>query len=300
MTGDEHLDVTDEAIRSAARDAVAIASILTAVIREGLQFRARVERLREEKNEQARLGQQAQLDAERAAARARWAPGNDPSWLREAGLLHVAEVWAAAVPFADRSSELSEESAESAVLNCENRMRDIHPYAMSRYDRLRADGLGSIEAMYEALPLFTRPAHAYERTAPERSALNPGDGHGYKWAAAMYGPTRSGMEDAQQRQRGARILEQVQDRAIRDGGVPLTFDEQRVALETTTSLTPRQIAVTVRTVSAPPAPRRPWQQDFPFPIRDVLAASVAAKERGKGVSPSRLRPRQSAARYSRQ
>jgi hypothetical protein len=299
MTGDEHLDVVDEAIRSAARDAVAIASILTAVIREGLQFRARVERLREEKNEQARLQQQAQLDAERAAARVRWAPGNDASWLREAGLLDVAGAWAAAVPFADSNSELFEESAQSAVLNCENRMRDIHPYAMSRYDRLRVDGMGPTEAMYEALPLFTRPAHVYERTATERSVLNPGDGHGYKWAATVYGPSRSGMEDAQQRQRGVRILEQVQDRAIRDGRVPLTRDEQRVALEATTSLTPRQIAATVQATPAAPAPRRPWQQDFPFPIRDVLAASVAAKERGKGVSVSQLRPRQPDARRSR-
>jgi hypothetical protein len=298
MTGDEHLDVIDEAIRTAARDTVAIASILTALIREGLQFKARVERLREEKDKQAWREQQAQLDAERATARARWAPGNDGAWVREAGLLDVAEVWAAAVPFADRGRELFEESAESAVLNCENRIRDIHPYAMSRYDRLRADGMGPAEAMYEALPLFTRPAHVYERAGVVRPALDPGDGFGYQWAATVYGPTRFEMEDAQQRQRGAQILEQIQDQALRDGRMPLTLDEQRVALETTTSLTPRQIAVTVQTASAAPAPRRPWRQDFPFPIRDVLAVAAAAKERGHGASASQVPPRQPEARHS--
>jgi hypothetical protein len=297
VTGDEHLDVIDEAIRAAARDTVAIASILTALIREGFQFRARVERLREEKDEQARRGQQALLDAEHAAARARWAPGNDRVWLREAGLLEVVEVWAAAVPFADRSRELFEQSAASAVLNCENRIRDIHPYAMSRYDRLRADGMGPAEAMYEALPLFTRPAHAYEQAGVARPALDPGDGFGYQWAATVYGPTRSEMEDAQQRQRGAQILEQVQDRAIRAGQMPLTRDEQRVALETTTSLTPRQIAATVRTTFAAPTPGRPWRQDFPFSIRDVLAVAAAAKERGQGAPTSQVPPLEPAARH---
>jgi hypothetical protein len=299
MIGDDHLDVVDEAIRSAAKDTVAIASILTALIRAGLDFKARVERLRVERDEQARKDQQAQLDAERAATRARYAPGNDSAWLRDAGLLEVARVWGAAVPFADRGSELFEESAESAVLNCEIRLRDLHPYAMSRYDRLRADGMEPAEAMYEALPLFARPVHAYEQTARARSALDAGDACGYQWAAAEHGPTRIGMEDWRQQQRGAQILEQAQARAIRDGGVPFGVSEQRVMLETTTSLTPRQIAATVRTAPSASAPRRPWREDFPFPIRDVLAVATAAKQRGQGAPASHVSPGQPEARPSR-
>ncbi|HXL87658.1 MAG TPA: hypothetical protein VN969_01530 [Streptosporangiaceae bacterium] len=292
MIDRDHPDPFTEAGESAARQAKLIAIRLASVGRVMLQHQVAVKRLNEEQNKQARRVMQAKLNTERTAARARWMPGNDRTWLRDAGLVDVAEVWAAAVPFADRSRKLFEKSAESAVLNCESRMRDLHPYAMARYDRLRADGMGPVEAMFEALPLFTRPAHAYERTAVTRPALEPGDGRGHEWVAVVHGPTRFDMEDGQQRERGARILDGIQGRAVRAGGVPLGLEEQRLALEVATSLTPRQIAAAVRTTPAAPTPRRPWQQDFPFPIREVVAIAAAAKQRGQDAPVSQLRPHQ--------
>jgi hypothetical protein len=300
MIDREHPDPFTEAGEVAGRQARHVAIILASAGRVMLRHQIAVKRLQVEKSKQARRAMLARLNAERASARARWMPGNDKTWLRDAGLLDVAEVWAAAIPFADRGRKLFEESAESAVLNCENRLRNLHPYAMSRYDRLRAGGMGPVEAMFEALPLFTRPAHAYERTAAVvRPALEPGDGRGYEWAAVVHGPTRFDMEDGQQRARGARILDEIQGRAVRDGGVPLGLEEQRLVLEVTTSLTPRQIAATVRTTAAARPSRRPWQQDFPFPVRDVVAIAAMAKQRGQGAPVSHLSPRLPEARRSR-
>jgi hypothetical protein len=300
MTGEEHLDPLTEAAQIAVRDTRRFVNLLAVAGRIIVRHQVASKRLREERDEQARRAMQAGLKAERAAARARWAPGNDRQWLRDAGLFDVAEVWAAAVPYADSAREMFEKSAESVVLNCESRLRDLHPYAMSRYDRLRADGRGPVEAMYEALPLFTRPARAYERPAQARSALEPGSGLGHEWVSAVHGPTRTDLEAERRRERGARILDGIQTRALRDGGVQLDQDEQRVALESTTSLTPRQIAATVQATPAAPAQRRPWQQDFPFPIKDVLAVAAAAKERGQGAPVSQVRPTQREARQSRQ
>jgi hypothetical protein len=292
MTVGEHPDLFTEAAQLAARDARRMASLLAVAGRIILQQQAAGMR-----------ASQARLRAERAAARARWAPGNDQQWLRDAGLLDVAKVWAAAIPYADRTGKLFEKSAESAVMRCESRLRDLHPYAMSRYDRLRADGTGAVKAMYEALPLFTRPSHAYERTAAAvRSALEPGNGLGHEWVSVVHGPTRADVTAERQRERGAGILDGIQSQAIRDGGVPLDQDEQRVALEVTTSLTPGQIAAAVQAAPAlaTSASRRPWRQDFPFPIHDILAVAAAAKERGQGAATSKVRPRRPEAQQSRQ
>jgi hypothetical protein len=65
----------------------------------------------------------------------------------------VARAWSAAAAYAD-----DDPGAAAALARCEDRMRHLHPYAMSWYDRLRSEGAGRFEAMHDALPLFARPA----------------------------------------------------------------------------------------------------------------------------------------------
>jgi len=43
---------------------------------------------------------------------------------------------------------------------CEARLRELHPYAMAAYDRMRGEGAGQFDAMRDALPLFARAPHA--------------------------------------------------------------------------------------------------------------------------------------------
>jgi hypothetical protein len=132
-----------------------------------------------ERDTQARRVLQAQMRAERDAARTGWAPALDPRWLRHATLVDTARVWGAAMPYADRSVPWYEPTAATALRKSEERLRELHPHAMARYDRLRGDGLNPAEAMRGAAPLFARPARVYDGPSVPRPSLTsrPGTEH---------------------------------------------------------------------------------------------------------------------------
>jgi hypothetical protein len=264
---ESHPDPFAEAARDAARDAAQLATIVLAMGRVAVQYH-------QHRSEQERRAQEAEKEAERNATRLRWAPGNDRDWLRTAGLVDTATVWSAAVPYAG-----SDDSALSSVQNCERRLRDLHPYAMSRYDRLRADGIGPVEAMAEAVPLFARPRHAYEQPASPRAALQPGDGIEPSWALSGFDPDPAEEQAIAERQlrRGRWIVDGLQGRAWQDGRPPLTEAEQRAALESATTLPAEIIPQVVRPPIATATRAEAWKQDFPIPIADVLAAVQARK-----------------------
>jgi hypothetical protein len=69
--------------------------------------------------------------------------------------MQTARAWSAAAAYAG-----TDPSAAAALARCEERLRGLHPYAMARYDRLRAEGAGLFDAMQDALPLFARAPHA--------------------------------------------------------------------------------------------------------------------------------------------
>jgi hypothetical protein len=51
-------------------------------------------------------------------------------------------------------------------------LRVLHPYAMAWYDRRRGEGVGTVEAMRQAVPMFGRAPHARPGDpAAERRAL---------------------------------------------------------------------------------------------------------------------------------
>jgi hypothetical protein len=290
MSESQHSDLFQEAMQGAVRDAAQFASLVVTAGRVFLQYKLSRERLRAQRDAQARRALQAQVRAEQAAARARWAPAGDRSWLRGAALLDVAAVWSAAVPYADPAGQRFERSAQSAVQNCESRLRELHTYAMARYDRLRADGMGPIDAMQESVRLFARPAESYAQPAKVRLALVPGDGLGHSWveSAEVHRPTREDLETELQRRRGAQILDRLQARAARDGQQPLDADEQYSALESRTNLAPTLIPRAVQPVPAASAtPRRHWKQEFPFPITDVVAAAATHGNVQPAVAPRR-------------
>jgi len=144
---EDHPDLFGEATARATREIAEAASVFAATARAYLQRKAQLDRSRVERTKQARRERQAQERAQHADARSRWAPANDPSWLRDAGLLDTARAWGAALAYADPVGERFDRSAATAMRNCEDRLRDLHSSGMARYDRLRADGLGPAEAM---------------------------------------------------------------------------------------------------------------------------------------------------------
>ncbi len=128
----------------------------------------------------------------------------------------------------------------------EERLRTLHPFAMARYDRLRSQGAGSLDAMREAAPLFGLHPHA--RPAPTRPALaidaavadaapEPGITDGTPRQPA---PEPNPYQDAERR--GRRIAERLQAQALYGRGAELTPDELATALEQETSLPAEVIA----------------------------------------------------------
>jgi len=152
---DVHPDLLGEALSRSAQQLAQLGSLLTSW--------AMVEARRRERRDAAQAARDEQelrdlRDQERAAwqlARAGWAPAADQRWLAQAGLLETARAWSAAAAYAD-----ADPAAATAVARCEDRLRHLHPYAMSWYDRQRAQGAGMFDAMKDAMPLFARAPHA--------------------------------------------------------------------------------------------------------------------------------------------
>ncbi|WP_160573462.1 hypothetical protein [Actinomadura physcomitrii] len=194
-----------------------------------------------------------------AEARSRWVRVHDRQWLQQAGLLHVAEAWGAAVPYTATSS-----SAAAAVRKCESRLRDLHPHAMSHYDRARTDGMEPLDAMRRAAPFFTRdPNVRTGEPATPRPAL--AEGTGAEWAATIYGPHRSDWENARLQQRAHQIADHHRERQLGP-------DEMRTVLEATTNL-PGEVIAKVAPV-AYGTQARLAAEGFPFTIDQALEISA--------------------------
>jgi hypothetical protein len=153
-TADVYPDVLGDALSLSSQRAAQLGSLVTAGATVEAQRRARANAARAARDERALS---ALRDQERAAwqrTRAGWAPAHDARWLAQADLPQAARVWSAAAAYAD-----ADPTAAAAERKCEERLRALHPYAMTRYDRLRNDGAGAFDAMRQALPLFAHAPH---------------------------------------------------------------------------------------------------------------------------------------------
>ena len=283
MTSEEYPDLFNVAAHSASRDMMQIASVMAVLARHAAQRHARRTWQAERVSAQAKRAQLAREHAERAVARGTWAPANDPAWLRNANLPGTATAWAAAVRYPD------DPAAASAVQNCEARLRDLHPSAMAQYDRLRAAGLGPVSAMRASVPLFDRRPARERPAAAARPVLLPGNGLGHAWTAVVHRPTRDDLTREMQRQRAVLIGERIR----RPAGVSAVgAEELRVRLDAMTNLPGELIGEVVasRPALGVDGSRRPWRQDFPFPIEDVVAAAAARQDRGGEVVSSEQAP----------
>ena len=237
----------------------------------------------------ARQDRQAQRqleDQERAAranARAGWAPAHDAQWLAQADLLQAFRTWGAAVPWAD-----TDPVAASAMRKSEERLRTLHPFAMARYDRLRAEGAEPLDAMRESAPLFDyrpdarpaghRPVQGIEATADATPEPAVTDG-----TLSRPVPEPDPYQDAEHR--GRRIAERLQARALYERGAELAPDELAVALEQTTSLSPEVIARLARArseESAAESAERARAADLGY-----ASAATAAGERAGDLAAAR-------------
>ena len=240
------------------------------------------------RTEQQRRALQEQERAARADVRARWAPAHDARWLAQADLLQVGGAWGAAAPYADTDPE-----AASALRKAEGRLRVLHPYAMARYDRLRFEGADPLEAMREAVYLFAREPHARPgqpaTTRPGIEAGTPGTG---SWpdaaeaagtSAPQPGPRPDLYQDAEQR--GRRIAERLQARALAERGSRLSPDELATALDASTTLPAEVIARLARARSEENIATR--AERARAADLDRAAAAASARQSTNGLTATR-------------
>jgi hypothetical protein len=318
MDTGNHPDPFQDAMSHGVQRAVQVASSVMTGAQVYVYLQRTQARAVAERDERARRALGAQIRADRDAARAGWTPGLDAGWLRQADVFQAARTWSAAMPYADRSVPWYEPTAATAMRKCEERLRELHPNAMARYDRLRSDGMGPAEAMREAAHLFAGPPRAHDAPYAPQPVLDAGNGQNLIWTAAGPGPGPGASDglagaDAQVR-RGRQIVEALQTRARTQGRDPLGEAEQRTVLETVTNLPADVIdrvvhpstatrlartgqghaAATAGAATARTAPAaRPWERDFPLPIDDVVADAGSASQvaaSSPAAAPARGKP----------
>jgi hypothetical protein len=165
-----HPEPFGEAMSYSSQRAAQMVSLAAAAAEVALRRRALRAARQATRNEQELRRLQAQEGAFRAHARAGWAPALDARWLAQADLLQAGRAWGAAAPWSDTDPE-----ASAALRRAEDHLRILHPYAMDRYDRLRSQDASPLDAMRDAVHLFTREPHARPgEPAPERPAVEAG------------------------------------------------------------------------------------------------------------------------------
>jgi hypothetical protein len=245
-TADHHSDPVGEALSYSSQRAAQIGSLVAAGVEMGLRRRALSRARRDARGAAALRAAQDQERAARDQAKAGWAPAHDPRWLAQADVIQAAGAWGAAAPYAD-----ADPAAASAMRRSEDRLRFLHPYAMARYDRLRQEGSGPLDAMNEAAPLFARATDARPGQARLRQQI--GTGLVTAQAGEASGTVDAGLGQPSPAQDqdldpgvwepGRRIAAGLQARARAERGRELNRDELITALEAATSLPAEVIAL---------------------------------------------------------
>lgn len=103
-------------------------------------------------DQQTAAGLRAQQVAGHAAARLQWKPVLDPSRRGGLSVVDAGVAWAAAQAWREVDPE-----AAVATERAQDRLRELRPDVMARFDRLQQDGVEPIEAMRRVAPFFDRP-----------------------------------------------------------------------------------------------------------------------------------------------
>jgi len=279
-------DPVAQAVTSAGQKLAEFAAVAALLAQVTAQFRAR--------RAMQDAGRVALEDADRAAARARWAPALDRGWLADAGLRDVARAWGSALPYEDADA-----AAREALDAAEARLREMHPYGMRAYDTLRDGGRARAEAMREAAPEFLK--HPRPRPAPR-------DAHQGRYLTA---PSPAAGErtpappdpDAAAAAHLLDIVGRINDSEIAAGRGPLDPAVVQMALAARTSAPPGLITRIVEglrdgSLAVPAAAARaprptvaaagPGALDWPRTAADGVAVVVVRRAAG-GQAPRRAR-----------
>jgi hypothetical protein len=194
-------DHTDDPVAAAGAKVASYLSLATVAAEAIAQLAAARARERAVTDERTAAALRAQRQTAYSQARLGWAPILDPRLRGQTGVLDAGLVWAKAQawrpdPAAERASDLAED-----------RLRDLRPDVMARYDRLRAEGTDPVEAMRRVAPGFDAPPMWTGQPGPDRAALTeqaaarrPGDAEITRYR----GETATAQPDTAQRVPAAR------------------------------------------------------------------------------------------------
>jgi hypothetical protein len=242
-----HAEPFGEALSHSSQRAAQMVSLVAAAAEVALRRRALRTARQAARDEQELRRVQQEESAFLAQLRAQWAPALDARWLAQADLLQADRAWGAAAPWADAYME-----AAAALHKAEERLRTLHPYAMTQYDRLRSEGADPVDAMRRSVHLFLREPHARPgQPAPARLSVEAGllGTSTAPEAGADDGPGQrtSGQDPYQEAERRGRVIVgRLQARALEERGLELSSGELATALEMSTSLPAEVIARVVR------------------------------------------------------
>jgi hypothetical protein len=128
---------------------VSMATLAAEVIAQVRQQRLAVTAAADEK---AAVAARAHRASSLAAARVRWGPILDARLCAQTGVVDAGLAWAVAQGWRDVDPEAALASDRAL-----QRLRELRPDVMDRYDRLTADGVDPIEAMRRVAPFMDRP-----------------------------------------------------------------------------------------------------------------------------------------------
>ena len=134
-------------------------------------------------DQKATAALRAQQTGARNAARLQWQPVLDPRRGARTSLGDAGLAWAASQAWRDIDPEAALASDRAL-----ERMRELRPDVMARFDRLTGDGVDQLEAMRRVAPFFDRPA-AREHGGVSRPELTVGEPDASP-------PARVGLADA--------------------------------------------------------------------------------------------------------
>jgi hypothetical protein len=186
---DEH---AEDPVGQAGQKVVQYASLATMAAEALAQVRQQRAAAAAAGDAQTAAAVRAQRTAALTAAQAQWQPLLDSRLRGRTSLGDAGLAWAAAQGWRE-----VEPQAALASDRAEQRLRELRPDVMERFDRLTGDGLDAVEAMRRVAPFFDRPA-ARPGEHIARSAL-PAAPSNLPAADAVLEPGRDESDRARQR-----------------------------------------------------------------------------------------------------
>lgn len=145
---------------------VSVAAMAAQAIAQAAAARARE---RAQRDERAVGGLRAERHAAYGQARLGWAPMLDPKLRDRTGVVDAGRVWARAQAWRP------DPEAERTIHLAEERLRELRPDVMDRYDRCRTEGVEPVDAMRRVAPYFDAPPTRTGEPGPDRAVLAEAD-----------------------------------------------------------------------------------------------------------------------------